>query len=359
MVHFTLALAVFLAILGYKNKYIQRMSYVVLLAFAALRYMYGNDYRNYYLWFQHIHNGGESQFKTEILYNALNRWLPSFQVLIALSSILLIWVVYRLISKNLPTRYAWIGVFIFVINPVLFLMNLSAIRQSIAACFFVLAVDFAYRKKYLWYLVFVVVATLFHKTAVLLLPMCLIINDKPVKSWVSWIIVGVTALLLLFSQPLFDVALSIAKWFGDKNYVYWLGQEMKNSLRATLLTSVFFFYVLYNLPKLSGKGLVFAKLYLISPWLGVLAKEISMLTRFQIYFDLFAVVALPMIFMQVRSKGNVRINRRNVLITYGDCINKYVMPVLIVAIYLLRYYSFFTNELWKPFFTYRSIFMLL
>lgn len=359
MVHFTLALAVFLAILGYKNKYVQRMAFVVLFAFAALRYMYGNDYLNYYLWFRHIHNGGYSQFKTEILYNALNRWLPSFQVLIVLTSLLLIWVVYRLISKNLPTQYAWIGVFIFVVNPVLFLMNLSAIRQSIAACIFVIAVDFAYRKKYLWYLVLVVIATLFHKTAILLLPLCLVINAKPVKPWVCWTIVGSTLVLLMFSQPLFDVALAVAEWFGDKNYVYWLGQEMKNSLRATLLTSVYFFYVLYNLPKLSGKALVFAKLYLISPWLGVLAKEIAMLTRMQIYFDLFAVVALPMIFMHVRSKGNVRINRRNVLITYGDCINKYVMPVLVIAIYLLRYYSFFTNELWEPFFTYQSIFKLL
>ena len=359
MVHFLLALAVFFAILGYKNKYVQRIAFVVLFAFAALRYMYGNDYRNYFLWFRHIHNGGESQFRTEILYNALNRWLPSFPVLVALTSLLLIWVVYRLITKHLPTQLAWIGVFIFVVNPVLFLMNLSAIRQSIAACIFIIAVNFAYRKKYVWYLLLVIAAALFHKTAVLLLPLCLIINAKPVKPWVCWAIFGGTLTMLLFSQPLTNFALWVAERFGDKNYIYWLGQEMQNSLRATLLTSVFFFYTLYNLPRLTGKGLVFAKLYLISPWLGVLAKEIAMLTRFQIYFEIFSVVALPIIFMQVRSRGPVTVNRRNVLITYGDCINKYVMPPLIVIIYLLRYYSFFTNDLWKSFFTYRTIFELL
>ena len=359
MVHFLLALAVFLAILGYKNKYVQRLAYVVLFAFAALRYMYGNDYRNYFLWFRHIHGGGESQFRTEILYNAMNRILPSFPVLIALTSLLLVWVVYRLISRHLPTRYAWIGVFIFVVNPVLFLMNLSAIRQSIAACFFILAVDFAYRKKYLWYLVLVIVGVLFHKSAILLLPLCLIINAKPVKSWVCWLILGVTLTMLVFSQPLLDLVVWVAERFGDKNYIYWAQQDMKNSLRATLLTAVFFLYTLYNLPKLSGKTLAFAKLYLISPWLGVLAKEVAMLTRLQIYFEIFSVVVLPAIFMQVRARGPVTVNRRNVLITYGDCINKYVMPALIVTIYLLRYYSFFTNELWEPFFTYHTIFRLL
>ena len=359
MVHFLLALAVFLAILGYKNKYVQSSAFVVLFAFAALRYMYGNDYKNYFLWFKHIHNGGVSQFRTEVLYNALNLFLPSFPVLIALTSLLLVWVVYRLISKNLPTHYAWIGVFIFVVNPTLFLMNLSAIRQSIAACFFILAVDFACRKKYFWYLALVVVATLFHKSAILLLPLCIIINAKPVKPWFCWAIIGVTLVLLLSSQLLLDAVVWVATQFGDKNYIYWANQDMKNSLRATLLTSVFFFYTLYNLPKLKGRGLIFAKLYLISPWLGVLAKEASMLTRLQIYFEIFSVVALPIIFMQVQSRGNVVVNRRNVLITYGDCLNKYVMPALIVVIYLLRYYSFFTNDLWEPFFTYRSIFSLL
>ena len=359
MVHVLLALAIFFAALGFKNKYIQRTAYVILFLFAALRFMYGNDYYNYYRWFNHIHRGGESGFKTEILYNLLNQILPSFPVLVALSSAFLIWVVYRLITKNLPTSYSWLGICIFVISPALFLMNLSALRQSIATCCFVIAVNFACRKKYLWYLVMVIVAALFHKSAILLLPFCLIANDKPVKQWVCWVILAGTVVLLMFSGLLLNIVVWVAEQFGDKNYIYMAEQDMQNSIRATLLTSVFFFYVLLNLPKLKGKPLIYAKIYMISPLLGVLAREISMLTRLQMYFDIFAVVALPSIFMDIRSRGAVKINRRNVLITFWDCINKYAMPILIVAIYLLRYYSFFTNPEWKAFFTYRTIFMLL
>ena len=359
MVHFLLALAIFFAVLGYKNKYVQSAAFIVLFAFAALRFMYGNDYYNYYRWFQYIHAGGPSGFENEVLYNLLNQWLPSFYVLIALSSLLLIFVVYRLICKNLPTRYAWIGVFIFVINPYLFLMNLSALRQRIATCFFVLAVDMACRKKYLWYLVMVVVAALFHKSAILLLPVCLIATTRPVKSWACWAILLVTLSLLLSSQFLINVVVWVAEQFGDKNYVYLASESPPNSLRATLLTSVYFFYVLLNLPRLKGKTLIYAKVYLLSPFVGILAKEIAMLTRIQMYFDIFSIVALPAIYMEIRSRGPVIVNRRNVLITLWDCINRYAMPLLLVTIYLLRYYSFFTNELWKPFFTYRTIFMLL
>lgn len=359
MVHALLALAIIFAILGYKNKYIQSVAFLVLFLFAALRFMYGNDYYNYYRWFNHIHSGGESGFETEILYNLLNRWLPSFPVLVALSSALLIWVVYRLISKNLPTSYAWLGVAIFVISPVLFLMNLSALRQSIATCFFVIAVNLACKKKYLWYLVMVVVATLFHKSAILLLPFCIIANARPVKPWVCWLILVGTVALLLSANVLLDLVVWIATQFGDKNYIYMAEQDIQNSVRATLLTSVYFIYVLFNLPKLKGRHLVYAKIYLISPILGILAREVAILTRPQMYFDIFSIVALPAIFMEIRSRGPIIVNRRNVLITFWDCINKYAMPVLIVVIYLLRYYSFFANPEWKPFFTYRTIFMLL
>lgn len=359
MVHVWLALAVFFAILGAKNKYIQRVAFVILFLFAALRFMYGNDYYNYYRWFNHIHAGGPSGFKTEILYNLLNQWLPSFPVLVALSSAFLMLVVYRLITKNLPTGYAWMGICIFVISPALFLMNLSALRQSIATCCFVIAVNFACKKKYFWYLVMVIVAALFHKSAILLLPFCLIANPKPVKHWFCWLVLLGTLSLLMFSDILLNLVVWVAEQFGDKNYIYMAEQDMQNSIRATLLTSVFFFYALLNLPKLKGKALIYAKIYMISPLLGVLAREISMLTRLQMYFDIFAIVALPSIFMEIRSRGPVIVNRRNVLITFWDCINKYAMPMLIVTIYLLRYYSFFTNPEWKAFFTYKTIFLLL
>jgi hypothetical protein len=280
-------------------------------------------------------------------------------VLVALSSAFLILIVYRLITKNLPTCYSWMGICIFVISPALFLMNLSALRQSIATCCFVIAVNFACRKKYLWYLVMVIVAALFHKSAILLMPFCLLANDRPVKPWFCWAVMAGTLILLVTSGLLLSIVVWVAEQFGDKNYIYMAEQDMQNSIRATLLTSVFYFYVLLNLPKLKGKALVYAKIYMISPLLGVLAREISMLTRLQMYFDIFAIVALPSILMEYRSRGPVIVNRRNVLLTFWECLSKYAIPVVIVAIYLLRYYSFFTNPEWDAFFTYRTIFLLL
>lgn len=358
MVHFVLVLAVALTIIGYKNKYVQFLAFMVLLIFATLRYMYGNDYYNYYMWFEYIKLGGESPFTSEILYTWMNQHLPNFFVLIGIESVLLIFSTYSLIKKNVPTEYVWISMIIFVFNPYIFLMNLSAVRQSFAMSLFVVAAGFAYRKKYLRYIILVAVAALIHKSAWLLMPFCFIINDRPVRPLTCWIILG-SVLSVMALDVLGDVVAWGAGLFEDKNYMHMAEQDVQNSVRATLLTSLYFVYTLFNLPKLKGRTLAFAKLYLLSPLLGVLAREVAMLTRLQMYFDIFSVVVLPMIFVNVQSRGPVILNRRNPLITFWDCVNKYALPALILMVYALRYYSFSTNPMWASFLRYYTLFLRL
>lgn len=358
MVHFVLALSILVAVIGYKNKYVQRFAFVILFVFAALRYMYGNDYSSYYNWYDYVRNGGSSPFGPEVLFTLLYKLVPSFFVLIAMISAVYLLLVYLLISRNLPTEYAWISVFIFLVNPYIFLMNLSALRQCLATCLFILAVDFSYQRKAFKFCVLILIATLFHKSAFILFPLYFIANDKPVRITTCWFLLLAT-LGILGTGTLSNLALMVANWFEDKNYIYMAQQDMQNSLRATLLTGIYFLYALFNLPKLKGRVLMYAKIYTISPLLGVMAYELSMLTRVQMYFDIFSILALPLIFREIQSRGPIVVNSSNVLITLWDCANKYALPILILAIYLLRYYSFFTNPMWESFFNYQTIFSVL
>jgi hypothetical protein len=166
-------------------------------------------------------------------------------------------------------------------------------------------------------------------------------------------------ILFVFVFDITKIAQQVVSWFNDKNYQYFANQDLTNSTRATLLTSAYFIYTLFNLPKLEGKALVYGKIYLFSPILGIFAYRMAMFTRFQMYFDFFSVVALPQIFIAVNKQGPISINRRNVLLTMWDCINKYALPILLIVIYLLRYYSFFTNPEWWLFFKYYTIFRVI
>ncbi len=358
MVHIILLSSVILAIICSKiNRSVQIYPFAVLFMFSAFRYMYGNDYASYMGWHTYMKAGGNSPYD-EFLFTLLNRIFPNFYLLVAVTSLAYIYVIYRLIKDTLPIDYYWIGVLIFVINPYLFLMNLSSIRQCLAMLMFIIAVRFAIKRKPLPFLLFIGLAVLFHKSAVFLLPVYFVCGSKSFKR--RWTVVILICLFAVLSLDNFQTFISnIISLFNDKDYNYFAQQSMQNSLRATLLTGLFFIYVLLNLPKMEGKALVYSKLYLIGTILGVLAMKMSMLTRFQMYFDIFSIVAIPLILEQTIKKGAIVVNQNNVLITVWDCINKYVMPFLLLLVYVLRYYSFFTNAMWSSFAQYHTIFEVI
>ncbi len=354
MVHFIVVVAVMISFLGSaSSKHIHRVSFFMLFCFAAIRYDYGNDYMSYMNKYLYIH-AGRWEFDAEPLFNLMCTIIPSYFLLIALISLAFVWVMYWFITKNLPNKYVFVGLFIFLVNPMLFLTNLSSLRQCLAMLVYIFAVEAGYRRKIWSYFFLVVLAALFHKSAWFLLPLYFFLDSKPVNVKMVFIIMA-AVLLAVIAMDLRGLAQQVAEWFGDKNYIYYAQKDRENTLRATLLTALYFVYTLANLPKLKGKYLVYGKLYLISTIFGLFAYQMSMFTRFQMFFDVYSVVALPMIFKAELDTGVIPIRRDNPLITIWGCCNRYVMPILLIMVYLMRYYSFFVNPMWKKFFEYHTI----
>lgn len=355
MVHIILFSAIFLSfLLRKKGKKAQLIPFLILYVFAALRYMYGNDYSSYYIAHALVQTGGRSPFD-EFLFVKLNELIPNFFVLIALISYVFLRATYKLVERNQDVLGMCLGFFIFVISPYLFLMNLSAIRQGLAMVMFMWAVEYAIKRKPLQYLLLVLVGAMFHKSAFVLIPVYFFLSPTQFK---KRYVVGVLGILVMLLWVVDIQAISnwVAVQFNDANYKVYAQSDMVNSLRATILSSFSFFYVLGNLPKLKNRELVYGKLYLLSTVLGILAIRLSLMTRIQMYFDIFSIVTLPTIFAKVQAEGPIYVNMVNKQETVWRCINKYILPSLIFVVYLLRYYSFFSNPRWQSFATYQTIF---
>ena len=237
-------------------------------------------------------------------------------------------------------------------------MNLSAIRQCMAMVMFMAAVRYGMDRKLIPYVCLVIMGSLFHKSAIILLPVYLIFRNDQFKRR-HMLLVLVLAVVLFWFTNLSEVAMQVAVWFEDNSYARYASNDMRNSLRATLLTGISFLYVFMNIGKLEGTKLAYAKLALVGYGMGILAFRLSMFTRIQMYFDIFTVVAIPTIMEAVNAEGKIRISFANPQQTVWRCINKYVLPTLIIMVYFLRYYSFFTNPMWRAFFTYQTIFSIM
>lgn len=355
MVHAVFLITIILSfVLKNKGKQIQTIPFLILFLFAALRYMYGNDYANYYHIHRSVQQGAVSPFD-EFLFTKLYEWIPNFFVLTGLISLLFLYMVYRLMKDNLTGRGMFVGLVIFLINPYLFLMNLSSLRQCLAMLCFMAAVEFGIKRRFLPYALLVLTGMMFHKSAILLLPIYFFLGEWHFKKRYVFAVAAAVFVLLCFAD-IRAISRAVAVWFNDANYLAHLKVGTGNTLRATLLTGISFVYVLVNMPKLRGKELVYTKLYLLSLILGVLAFRLSMLTRIQMYFDIFSIVSIPTIMEKIREEGPISVKLANRQETVWRCVNRYALPLLIFVVYILRYYSFFTNPMWKAYTTYQTIF---
>jgi hypothetical protein len=337
MVHLFFIVALLFTIPKLNKKYpFILFTYVILYVFLALRYDYGNDYMSYLNNHFLINNGITTWGSDDFLFVILNLAVPNFYVLIALISLFYIVVIGYLINSNLKVRQYWFSVLILLINPYIFLIHLSSLRQTLAICFFVIAVNFAIKRKIIPYLLFVLLASGMHSSAIILLPIYFILTDKPFNKKYQIIVIIVLGIFL--TTPLFDLIANQVLDYLPSHYQYYYNQGIQNTLRATLISSFFLFLVLFNIHKLKGKEIIYGKLSLIATMVSILAFRVSMMTRIGMFFDLFLIITIPQIFCRIEKK-----------------IYRQILFIILIGIYFLRYYSFFTNPLWESFREYQTI----
>ena len=354
MLHLILTLIVLVALLGAKPQYrpFVGFSFIVLFLFAALRYDFGNDYEAYYELFQAYKLTGKSSFDKEVLFLALYEIFPDFFSLIAFMSLIFVFTLWKLIKNHMQAEYIWTSIAILLINPYLFLMDLSAMRQTMALVFFIQAVYFSRRKTPILYCLCIIVATLFHRSAILLLPFYFWANERYVSKLYSTL-VTMGILFFLFSPDLImNFFEKVIENFESPNYQHYLSQGIGNSFRSIVLTSISLGYVLIKMPYLNGEPLFFSKLWTVGLALNVMAYRLSMLTRVEMYFSIFSIVALPLLVID-----SWRTTSKHSALYNFAC--QWVLPGLIILVYVLRYYSFFTTPLWEPFYEYKTILGIL
>lgn len=351
MVHWILGSAAVLALGERKRRDWLLLSCAVLFAFAALRWQFGNDYENYRQAFLAVAAGEECPYR-EPGFRLLLRLCPNFFAFQALTSLILVGTAWAITARWAPRGYGWAGMLLFVLNPYLFLMNLSAIRQSLALCLFAAAVAFGLKRKFVGFCLCVLLAGAFHSSALFLFPAYFLLGQREVKK--GEICLFLLGLAVLLAVDVASPICSLLEKLELRDYAAYIRGGRTNSLRATLLTGVLFCYVLGNLPKLRGRDAALGRLYLVGLALGLLAFRLSLLTRVQMYFDIFSLAAVPAILE--RNRGPSRLIPGKPLVSLGRILDRYAFPALFFLIFALRYYAFFTNPMWEAFSRYQSVF---
>jgi len=263
------------------------------------------------------------------------------------------------------------------------LIHLSAIRQAIAIAIFILAVHLSQKKfrlfrigeeinykrsigklsiianseifriqnqstkitfaysniiNFVIYTLLIINAAGMHTSALLLLPAYFIINQKKV-SRNSKILLCLFIIAMIFT-PMYRIIISVGlNLFPEYSDHFLPGEGLTFGLGAIVNTLFFFLLILLNIDKLEGKELVYGKLYLTAITLTFIARVSPMITRVGMYFDVFIIVAIPLVFSKMKK-------------SYF----KKILFAFMMIIYIARLRTFFTNPMWWSFLEYRTIF---
>lgn len=154
---------------------------VVFSLMCGFRYSVGVDCESYATTYYDIRRGISTEsllVATEQAYIFLMRFFAAFNAPVCVFMGFLAFLEYSFFFKTFKKRsflLPYLGV-ILILGP-FFLSWMNGIRQTIASCIFVLAMQLLVDKKRLiWYLLLIGLATLFHKSALILLPFIFFVN---------------------------------------------------------------------------------------------------------------------------------------------------------------------------------------
>ena len=177
-------------------------TFFVLFLYGATR-IESADYDSYDIFFEDVHyyedflsvNG-----HMEIGYTILNKLLPTFRILIVVTSFFTCLSFAVFFYKTIPAKYSWLAIiFLFLSADKLIFFMFNAMRNSIAICILIWSFSFIKKRQYLLMAVSVLLAYFFHTSSLLYMTLAFFIGFNRKMSYTEIYIWIIVMLLLIFT----------------------------------------------------------------------------------------------------------------------------------------------------------------
>lgn len=336
----------------YKNDIGLLVSFILIFFFLAFRFNYGNDYSHYNHLFYDINANFvaylKGDYRVEFGWVILNKIFYPFGFFTMIFSLALFYciVYYNFIKKFVKSENYWFAIIIFYFNSNYLLVQLSAMRQTLAIILFIYSLNYIINKKYLKSILFIFLAFSFHNSAVIIYPIVLISLFLNFKINIVKIVIIEIVFISFFviGELLKSQLIDFMSFIFENRYLNYLDWEIeKPSLINIFVYSTLLIIVLKFYNRMDFKFKILNKLFVFGILFLPLGFIIPISGRMAYYFLPLSIVIYPKIFELIKSK----------LIK-----NVFVLSVIIVLI--IRLYTFFNSDIYGPYFSeYSSIFKIL
>lgn len=278
----------------------------IIIFISGFRGDFTSDYNNYINLFNYYDNFSfrelfQVKFGQEIGYVILNRAIGIFTnngiyiiLITAIITIVMFLNEFKKYSVNI-----WLSVLLFITIGGYY-TSFNLIRQILAVAIIFSGSKYIYERKFIKYLIFILIASLFHKTSLIMIVFYFILNYRfNIKK-----LIIILASLLISMIYLDKIIFFIQKYF----YSYYVegrygmnGFNYKNIiLPLAILIFVLFHY--YKLNFNNNKVNIWVNAIVFYTFFSLLGLKVQMVQRIADYFAPYALLIIPLIISEVRNK---------------------------------------------------------
>lgn len=325
------------------------ISFSLIFIFLALRYNFGNDYQGYLQSYINVNRYSEiNYFENEFGFEP--GWLFLYRIskpigffgLTALLSLFYCIVYYRFIKAFVPVHNYWLAVFLYIFSPAFMLIQASAMRQSLAIAIFIFSLNYLFKKDAVRYFLSIYVASLFHSSALVLLPIFFLrFIDWRINKTAALVIISVFILLFVFPSTVGRLQILFVNAYFERYEIYQdFGMGGIGSGLGVIYFSFLLILIMYFENLQDKKTSIIFKIAIISYMFIPLSLPLQFIARLSMYFAPATIIVFPVIQKSIEKQEY-----------------KYLFLSTLLIITLLSYIQFFQSDTWSAAYaTYKTIF---
>lgn len=269
------------------------------------------------------------EFGYNLFTTAASNLNLSFQVFIFLISLInltvLGWMIYQYSSN------AYISYMMYIILG-LYDFGFSGLRQSLALSIILISYHFINKKKLLFFLISIIIASLFHSTALIFGIVCFLQNEKIVELFHRFYVFVLLIVILLGNR----ISLYITSIFNEEYIGYGAPGDILGTtaiIIATVLIIGYYTQLKTPISKDTKISTDFFNILLIALIVQLFSSYSYLFTRLNFFFYQFIIFYIPIVY----DKFIYIVLKRN---RFGNFLIRYFISIFLFIILLLYFHSY-------------------
>lgn len=297
-----------------KNRFV--IMSLILFIFAAFR---GTGDGDYYAYLEHsqyfvslsdlfVSSPMEIGFRALSLLKNMLR-LPD-QFIIIFMNVISIGLIYKFVLKYSPDPV--FSMFLFL--PLYFQFDMHAARTAVAIAISAHSINYIIHRNFTKYIFIILLASLFHKSALIMIPMYFIIAiDMSSISQISTVLIlGFFTSIMSFNELILNILLNFKLYnLANRFNTYMISERFSYSFpiydfRLLLLFFTYFIFLSYR--KIFSKnnlGSILLKITFINIILMLILRESTSLTlRLSSYLNVYTIISIPIYLEKIKAENS-------------------------------------------------------